>query len=226
MDDTSIDPRRLLPVSIEWTKEGLIGRLYIGREYWGAVEWSEKRQMWCIEDVLGACLKHTSSIHGQAAAKEEAETLAGAMIRDGRFPSPEEANAARRERRAQRRAQPAQRRKAEERKRQYDKHIEVMMSESRARWAEEAEPPLYAALADVFDFADPELWKSNSFAALRPRLEIHVRAAVARLEYDLERTVQDVGRQPKSRRGYAQAAAERIAAQLERAREILTTLAR
>jgi hypothetical protein len=192
----------------------------------GAVEWSEKRQMWCIEDVLGACLKHASSIHGQAAAKEEAETLAGAMIRDGRFPSPEEANAARRERRAQRRAQPAQRRKAEERQRRHDKHIEVMRSETRARWAEEAETPLSAALADVFDFADPELWKSNSFAALRPRLEVHLRAAVARLEYDLELTVQAGSKQLLSRRGYAQTAAERIAGQLERAREILALLAR
>jgi hypothetical protein len=28
---------------------------------------------------------------------------------------------------------------------------------------------------EIFDFADPDLWKSNSFAVLRPRLIINLR---------------------------------------------------
>jgi hypothetical protein len=54
------------------------------------------------------------------------------------------------------------------------------MKEWRAKGEEGAAP-----LADVFDFADLELWKSNSFAALRPRLTLHVRAVIAELEYRL-----------------------------------------
>jgi hypothetical protein len=35
---------------------------------------------------------------------------------------------------------------------------------------------------DIFDFADPDLWKSNSFAILRPRLIINVRTTIAVLK--------------------------------------------
>jgi hypothetical protein len=35
---------------------------------------------------------------------------------------------------------------------------------------------------DISDFADPDLWRSNSFAVLRPRLIVHLRAVVAKLE--------------------------------------------
>jgi hypothetical protein len=49
------------------------------------------------------------------------------------------------------------------------------MAELKTRWREDGEQPLYEMLNDVFDFTDPELWKSNSFAALRPRLVIHLR---------------------------------------------------
>src|SRR5262245_13595398 len=82
--------RRQRPVTIEWTRNGLIGRLLMDGENWGAVEWSEKRKAWCIEDAEGRCLSHHSHIHGQAIAKDEAITLAQAMIQDGRMPSPED----------------------------------------------------------------------------------------------------------------------------------------
>jgi hypothetical protein len=62
---------------------------------------------------------------------------------------------------------------------------DASMKESAARRAEADAPQLYETLADVFDFADPELWKANSFAALRPRLTPHVRTAIAKLEFKL-----------------------------------------
>ena len=78
--------------------------------------------------------------------------------------------------REKRRQQPAEiqkRKESEERQRRWsDAHGEAW----RARREEDVAGPLYEALADAFDFADPELWKSNSFAALRPRLVLHVRA--------------------------------------------------
>ena len=107
----------------------------------------------------------------------------------------------------------------------------------RAEEEEDNAPPLYEALADAFDFADPELWKSNSFTALRPRLTLHVRHVIARLEYEL---ISEIGRSPRPSVLHAtteerQAAAERrkaetsaaiakIEAALAKAREILAQL--
>src|SRR5689334_21669362 len=93
-DAIAADPRRSQSLSIEWTGDGLIGRIEIGGRLWCAVEWSEKRQAWCIEDAEGKCLRHAVSIHGQAAAKHDAVALAFEMIRDGRMPSAEKAKAA------------------------------------------------------------------------------------------------------------------------------------
>ncbi len=45
----STDPRQK-PIRIAWTADKLIGRLTIDGELWASVEWSEKRQRWCIED--------------------------------------------------------------------------------------------------------------------------------------------------------------------------------
>lgn len=87
----SNDPRRERPISIKWVKRGLIGQLRVGGEFWGAIEWSETRDAWCVEDVEGRCLTHANHICGQAAARDAAIELAEAMIRDGRLPSPEEA---------------------------------------------------------------------------------------------------------------------------------------
>jgi len=91
-----VDPRRLKPIEIQWF--GLIGRLLIDGESWGAVEWSDKRQAFCIEDAEGRCLSHHSHIHGADKDKAGAVALAEAMIRDGRMPTPEEARKARTER--------------------------------------------------------------------------------------------------------------------------------
>lgn len=83
-------------------ESGRVGQLIVGGEIWGAVEWSEKRGVWCIEDAEGRCLRHASSIHGQAAAKEAAIALAEQLVRDGTIPAPEEALRLRREKRAKR----------------------------------------------------------------------------------------------------------------------------
>jgi hypothetical protein len=75
-------------MKIKWLRGGEIGQLMIDGEFWGAIEWSPKRNAWCIEDTEGKCLTHTDHIHGQAAAKDSAIELAKTMIRDGRMPSP------------------------------------------------------------------------------------------------------------------------------------------
>jgi hypothetical protein len=168
-------------IAITWVRNGEIGQLTIGGEHWASVEWSEKRQQWCVEDAEGRCLTHTASIRGSAASKEEAVALAEAMIRDGRMPDPEtartEATERRRAAREKRKRQPAQIRKREER--------EAAREASRLAWEIEAKErdaqPLYETLDEAFDLGDPELWQSNSFAALKPRLVLHVDAAIAEL---------------------------------------------
>jgi hypothetical protein len=234
---------RQSPIAIAWILDGRIGRLTIGGELWAAVEWSEKKQ-WCIEDAEGRCLTHRGSIHGAEASKEAAVALAESMIRDGRMPDPETARKDREERvrraREKRERQPAEIRKRQERDEQDRRRYDASMNEWRARSAEDAAPPLYETLADAFDFADPELWKSNSFAALRPRLELHVRTVIAELEYKLAYEIGRSRSQPfcglgaaKERRQAAaarrkaetSAAIGRIEAKLARAREILGQLA-
>ena len=84
-------------IAIAWIRNGEIGRLTIGGEHWVDVEWSEKRQQWCIQDCEGRCLTHAPSIRGMAASKDEAVALAEAMIRDGRMPDPETARTEARE---------------------------------------------------------------------------------------------------------------------------------
>lgn len=88
------DERRDKPIALKWTSS-LLGRITIDDEHWASVEWSEKHQCWCIEDVTGACLAHEESISGAAANKDAAVALAEAMIRDGRIPTPQEARWAR-----------------------------------------------------------------------------------------------------------------------------------
>ena len=70
-------------------------------------------------------------------------------------------------------------------------------------------------LAEAFDFADPELWKSNSFASLRPRLVLHLKAAIASLEHDLAFTIRCT-RSPTAKLA--------LETKLARAREILSQL--
>jgi hypothetical protein len=177
------DARRAQRVKIKWSKDGAaIGRLYVGGEFWGAVEWSEKRQAWCVEDAEGQCLRHAASIHGQESSKVKAVALAGEMIRDGRMPTPQQAVAVRAARLAKERARraPERARRAAEREREMQ-HFSLRCDlEFKDRQAQ----PLWEALHEVFDFTDPELWRSNSFAVLRPRLVIHFRAVAATLEHD------------------------------------------
>src|SRR5438876_2109893 len=90
------DLRRQKPIKIQWN--GLIGTLLIDGTSWGAVEWSDKRQAFCIEDAEGRCLSHHSHIHAEDKDKAGAVALAEAMIRGGRMPTPEEATKARTER--------------------------------------------------------------------------------------------------------------------------------
>ena len=177
--------QRQRPIAIRW--DGMIGRLIIDGEYWGAIEWSEKRRAWCIEDAEGRCLSHHSHVHGEDKDKAGAVALAEAMIRDGRMPTPEQASRSRAERRKrdrERRAkQPGEikRRAAQaearaERDQLFWAYIEAAQTE---RLADQRDGPLYEVLVDTLDFTDPELWKSNSFARLRDRLIPCVKAAIA-----------------------------------------------
>jgi hypothetical protein len=79
---------------------------------------------------------------------------------------------------------------------------------SRARWnadlQERKQPPLYEALAEAFDFSDPDLWRSNSLASLRPRLVIWMQSVVARLECDVDSAI----RAPSGWRGRVSAAGQ------------------
>lgn len=86
---TTNDPRRQRPITVERT--GIAEQLVIDGQLWAAVEWSETRLAFCIEDAAGRCLTHHASIHGQHTNKLEAVALAKAMILDGRMPTPEDA---------------------------------------------------------------------------------------------------------------------------------------
>jgi hypothetical protein len=74
--------------------------LTIAGQHWAAVEWSPSRRTWCIEDAAGHCLAHCEHIHGDHIDRPSAIALAKAMIRDGRMPTPEEAERQLRERKA------------------------------------------------------------------------------------------------------------------------------
>jgi hypothetical protein len=178
--------QRQRPIYVKWN--GMIGRLIIDGAFWGAVEWSEKRQAWCIEDAEGRCLSHHSHIHGEDKDKDGAVTLAEAMIRDGRMPTPENAKKARQERlkrdRERRAKQPGEiKRRAAQAER--DRLLRAYWDADAIERQAENDDPLYEVLADALDFNDPDLWKSNSFARLRDRLIPCVKAAIAELESEL-----------------------------------------
>jgi hypothetical protein len=183
------DPRRHKPIIIHWN--GQIGTLLIDSESWGAIEWSDKRQAWCIEDAEGRCLSHHSHIHAADKDKDGAVALAEAMIRDGRMPTPEEARQARKERlkrdRERRAKQPSEIKRREARAEYVRLRDAYFDADTKERSAERDEP-LYEVLADALDFTDPELWKSNSFARLRHRLIFQVRRAITELEVLMRRT--------------------------------------
>ena len=215
------EARRARRPKIIWTSDGNIGRVYIGNEFWAAVEWSEKRQCWCIEDAEGRCLSHRGHIHGKAAAKDEAVALAFEMIRDGRLPSPERVKEIREARLERRRQQPAAQRRRAEAQQRVKEESRAWHDEWETRTREDAEQPLYEMLHEIFDFADTDLWKSNSFAAMRPRLIVHLKAAVANLEREHLTASHSInGRN----RGWHERELANIAPRLAKAREILDVL--
>jgi hypothetical protein len=65
--------------------------LTINGTVWACVEWSPSRRSWCIQDASGRCLAHCDAIHGEHGDAATAVQLAKVMIRDGRMPTPEEA---------------------------------------------------------------------------------------------------------------------------------------
>lgn len=148
------------------------------------------------------------------------------MIADGRMPTPEQAKAqyeeAAAKRKAQRDKQPSvirRRREQAERHKREREHSEVR---SDADWEERKQPPLWESLAEAFDFSDPDLWESNSFGSLRPRLVIWMRHVVAKLQGELDyalkpprRSLTDAGK------AWHKQAIEEREAKLARAREIL-----
>ena len=188
---------------------GSIGTIFVDGETWGAVEWSVKRGAWCIEDAEGKCLRHASSIHGQAAAKDEAVALAERLVHDGSLPTPEEAKRRRHEERERRAQRPSELRRKQER--EESRHL--LRAAFDAEWENRKATPFYEIFAEAFDLADPDLWKSNSFAMVRPRLMIEVRAAIAKLEHELH-----------DRRIQRQAPAPKLEHELARAREIFALL--
>jgi hypothetical protein len=65
--------------------------LTINRQLWACVEWSPSRKAWCVQDASGRCLAHCDAIHGENVDAQTAVKLAKAMIKDGRMPTPEDA---------------------------------------------------------------------------------------------------------------------------------------
>ena len=51
--------------------------------------------------------------------------------------------------------------------------------------------PWWQVFDAAFDLSDPDLWRSNSFSSLRPLLILHVKAAVAELEYEITHNLRD-----------------------------------
>jgi hypothetical protein len=219
-------------IAISWGVDG-VGAVSLDGVTFARVEWSESRGAWCIEDAAGRCLHHVGSIKGRAASKEEAAALAIDMVRDGRMPSPEQAHAehAERERiagpkrkaaREKRRQQPAEIAKREHRAALDKAYHDSIHVEYEARQADEEAGPLYETLASAFNFADPELWRSNSFAMLRPRLVLHVRRAIAELEHKL---TYERSRSPNPFSGFWAASADRKEWAAEREAEIASAVA-
>ena len=93
--DGTTDRRRYGVVETRFQQMGKVAmwNLTINQKLWACVEWSPSRKRWCIQDASGRCLAHCDAIHGQDVDAQTAVKLAKAMIRDGRMPTPEEADA-------------------------------------------------------------------------------------------------------------------------------------
>jgi hypothetical protein len=89
---TTNDPRRLGIIETRFRPgPPQVYQLTIAGQLWAAVEWSSTRRAWCVEDAAGRRLAHCEHIHGQNIDRPTALALAKQMIRDGRMPTPEEA---------------------------------------------------------------------------------------------------------------------------------------
>jgi hypothetical protein len=177
------DARRQQPITITWL-HSKTAHLLIDGLRWSEVEWSAKQQAWCIQDAAGRCLHHHSRIHDQASDKEGAIELAQEMIRDGRLPTPEEAEHAESERlraaRERRAKQPSEIRRKQEREARnalWREHCDLKYRQDRQL------EPYWSLLADVFDLADPDLWKRNSFAPLREKLILSLKVEITDIEH-------------------------------------------
>jgi hypothetical protein len=206
------DVRRSRPIEVRW--HGSIGRITLDDVLWAEVERSEKRQQWCIQDAEGQCLSHKNHIHGVDVDKAAAVTLAlaEAMIRDGRVPTPEEARQRRKARLRREREHRSQRPSEIRRRQQREEEMQLLSASFSAELAQSRDFPIYEVLVDDFDFADPDLWRSNSFASLRPRLIRHLERAIAVLEFSC------------CKRGSWQTSPRETQGRLSRAREILALL--
>jgi hypothetical protein len=92
-DERLIDRRRFGVIETRFFQRGRVAayNLTINRQLWACVEWSPTRRAWCVQDASGRCLAHCDAIHGQDVDAQTAVVLAKAMIRDGRMPTPEDA---------------------------------------------------------------------------------------------------------------------------------------
>jgi hypothetical protein len=218
--DVQDDARRRAPVTVEWKNEQT-AHLKIGDALWSEVEWSEKRQAWCVQDAEGRCFKHIDRIHATTSDKAEAITLAEAMIRDGRMPTPEDAKAALGERlqrdREKRAKQPAE----TERRERRAEEGRLLDQSLRLKFEEQGLPPYYELIADVFDLADPELWKRNSFARLREKLILSLKREIARIEAE---QLGDLRRHGKRRTEKHSVRHQQSSARLARAKELLALI--
>jgi hypothetical protein len=221
------DPRRQRPIKIEWTAPDRAAHLYIDLKLWSEVEWSEKRQAWCIQDAEGRCLTHAASVHAQTESKAEALARAEAMIRDGRLPNPEDAKRARdervardRERRSQQPSEIARKRLREEEDQWFRAKYKALDEEEDA----DQDQPFYEVIADVFDLADPDLWKSNSFARLRDRLILSLNKDISNLEHENRYLLRRYGKKRFEQIERYDNKGPKKAARLARARELLALL--
>ena len=162
-------------IAIKWSATG-IGSVSLDGVVFARVEWSERRQKFCIEDSEGQCLTHVGSIKGMAISRDEAVALAFAMIRDGRMPDPKTARAEHREReklreerlraaQEKRRQQPAEIQRREAKAEQLRRWSDAATKAWRLEEEEDAATPLYEALANAFNSPTPNFGR----ATLLPR---------------------------------------------------------
>jgi hypothetical protein len=175
------DSRRQKPISVEKYADR-VWHLTIDGKLWAAVEWSKNNLRFCIEDAEGRCLSHRDHVHGGDEDRTAAIALAKEMIRDGRMPTPEAAKKVREDRLERRRQTSSAKRRREQREQSRKEWHRLFEAENEAEERDEEATPLYEVVLNTLDLTDPELWRSNSFAALRERLILSVQYEIAKLE--------------------------------------------